>query len=104
MADYLLYVLIACFAGTYLFRNLLLVGYEHLKYKAGKEKTAMIFHDFFRQALRLRPLLQQKLEPKGYDFKLYQRFQRKFTIYYAILWICLFGILFLSARIYLNAF
>lgn len=64
----------------------------------------MMVSDFISKALRLQPLLQQKLEPKGYDFKLYQRFQRKFNFYYAILWISLFGILFLVARIYLNAF
>ena len=104
MMQYLLYGMLACFVATYLLRNLLLVGYNHLKYKAGKEKSRLLLRDFIRKALQLRPLTQIKLEPKGYDFKIYQRFQRKFGFYYAVLWFCLFGILFLVARIYLNAF
>ena len=64
----------------------------------------MMVTDYFKKALRLQPLLQRQLEPKGYDYKLYTRFQKRFTKYYIALWFLLFVILFLSAKVYLDAF
>lgn len=104
MTELLLYASAGLFLLIYLFSTLLMVGYDHMKYKDSREKTGMMINDFFRKAIRLRPLLQRQLEPKGYDYKLYSRFQKRFSKYYFALWILLFAILFLAAKVYLNAF
>lgn len=104
MTELLLYGSVGLFLLIYLLSTLLMVGYDHIKYKDSREKAGMMFSDYFRKALRLRPLLQRQLEPKGYDYKLYSRFQRRFTKYYFALWVLLFAILFLAAKVYLNAF
>jgi hypothetical protein len=104
MTELLLYGSCMLFLLIYMLSTLLMVGYDHMKYKDSREKAGMMVSDYFRKAFRLRPLLQRQLEPKGYDYKLYSRFQKRFTKYYIALWILLFAILFLSAKVYLNAF
>ncbi|HMO32637.1 MAG TPA: hypothetical protein PKE63_04335 [Lacibacter sp.] len=104
MLETLLYGLVAIFLMLYALRTLLMVGYEHIKYKAGAEKNRRMLQDYIRKFFSLKPLIQQRLEPRGYDFKLYKRFQLKYNLYYAGLWVSLFLILFLTARVYLQAF
>jgi hypothetical protein len=104
MIEFLLYGCLALFLLVYLLSTLLMVGYDHIKYKNSREKAGMMVNDYFKKALRLQPLLQRQLEPKGYDYKLYTRFQKRFTKYYIALWVLLFVILFLSAKVYLQAF
>jgi hypothetical protein len=104
MLEYLLYALIAVFVTTYLLRSILMVGYEHFKYKSKREQAGEMISDLFRTIIGLKPLFRRRLEPKGYDFKVQQRYQQKFGFYYIILWVCLFSILFLAAKIYLEAF
>lgn len=104
MPERLLYVFVIIFLFLYFLRGLLMVGYESLKFKNNFKKSGTIMKGLLQNFLMLKPLLQSKLAPKGVDYKLYERFQRKSTIYYTGLWICLFFILFLSAKIYLNAF
>jgi hypothetical protein len=100
----LLYGSVALFLLIYLMSTLLMVGYDHIKYKNSRQKATMMLNDYLNKAFRLKPLLQRQLEPKGYDYKLYSRFQKRYVKYYFALWILLFSILFLSAKIYLNAF
>lgn len=81
-----------------------MVGYDHLKYKSKKENAALFFKDLLLVMISLKPITQRLLVPKGYDFKLHRRFQTKFTLYYVVIWISLFLILFLTAKLYLNIF
>ena len=81
-----------------------MVGYDYLKYRSKSEHATKMIGELFLKLISLKPLLQRKLEPKGYDFKLYQRFQNKFAVYYTALWVMLFLVLVLSAKVYLNAF
>lgn len=81
-----------------------MVGYDHLKYRSKREHAGKLINDLIKTALSLKPLFQKKFEPKGYDFKVQQRFQKKFTFYYVFIWGCLFLILFLAAKKYLDAF
>jgi len=104
VAEYLLIALILVFLMTYLLRSILMVGYEYLKYKSKREQAGELLSDLVKIIIGLKPIFQRKLEPKGYDFKVQQRFQKKFTIYYIIIWVSLFLILFLVAKIYLDAF
>lgn len=104
MAEYLLIALILVFLMTYLLRSILMVGYEHLKYKSKREKAGEMLKDLVKVMIGFKPLYQRKLIPKGYDFKVQQRFQKKFDSYYIIIWVSLFLILFLTAKIYLDAF
>ncbi len=101
--DNLLLALTAFFLLIYFFRALLMVGYDHIKYKNKAQKAGKMSKELLLKILGLQPLLQRKLEPKGHDYKVYERFQKKFSLYYIALWLCLFGILFLYAHIYLGA-
>lgn len=102
MMEMILFALIALFLLIYILKALLLVGYNHYKYKT-KNAGAML-SELLTIMFTLKPLAQKRLEPKGYDYKLYERFQKKNIIYYTVLWIFLFLILFLVAKIYLELF
>jgi hypothetical protein len=102
MLENLYYLLIAVFAVVYVLKALLLVGYNHFKYKS--KSTDLIITELLTIMITLKPIAQKRLEPKGYDFKVYKRYQAKNGLYYAILWVCLFLILFLSAKIHLGMF
>ncbi len=104
MLQLLFYILILVFLLLYFMRGLLMAGYENLRFKNNYKKSGPIVKSLIQILLSLKPLLQVKLQPKGVDYKIYERFQRKSTFYYFLLWITLFIILFLVAKIYLNAF
>jgi len=104
MLEQVLYGLIFLFLIIYFLRGILMVGYDYLKYRSKSEHATKMIGELFLKLISLKPLLQRKLEPKGYDFKLYQRFQNKFAVYYTALWLMLFLVLVLSAKVYLNAF
>lgn len=102
MLEKLYFLLIAVFAVAYVLKALLLVGYNHFKYKI--KSTDLIITELLTNMITLKPITQKRLEPKGYDFKVYKRYQQKNGLYYAILWVCLFLILFLTAKIYFGMF
>jgi len=104
MTQELFYAIVLFFLLLYVLRGLLMVGYDNLKFKNNLKKSGTIAKGLLNNLLTLKPLLQNKLTPKGVDYKVYIRFQRKSTIYYAGLWICLFLMLFLGASIYMDAF
>jgi hypothetical protein len=101
MMQGLFYAVMLFFLLLYFFRGLLMVGYDNLKYKNNFKKSGTIAKGLLQNLLTLKPLLQNKLTPKGVDYKVYERFQRKSTIYYAGLWVCLFILLFLGVTLYL---
>jgi hypothetical protein len=103
-AESLLYYLVVFFFFFYFLRTLLITGYKHLKFRRNTHTLQLMTKYFLFELFTLGPILKKKLEPKGYDFKVYKRFQQKFMVYYFILWILLFTILFLIAKIYLQAF
>ena len=103
-AENLLYYQAILFLFVYFLRALLITGYVHLKFRKNFQTFRLMTKYFLIQFFTLTPILKKKLEPKGYDFKVYKRFQQKFMIYYFILWILLFFILYLIAKIYLQAF
>ena len=100
----LLYGSIALFFLLYLLRGLLMAGYEHLNMRNDKEKKRLLLSDWVRKLLLLKPISQFKLSPKSIDYKKHVRFQNRSAFYYYALWACLFTILFLAARIFLDAF
>ncbi len=104
MTQGLFYAIVLVFILLYVLRGILMVGYDNLKFKNNLKKSGTIAKGLLRNLLTLKPLLQNKLIPKGVDYKVYERFQKKSAIYYLVLWVCLFMILFLGARIYMNAF
>jgi len=104
MIQELFYTVVIVFFLLYVLRGLLMVGYDNLKFKNNFKKSGTIAKGLMENLFTLKPLLQKKLTPKGIDYKVYERFQQKSTIYYAGLWICLFIILFLGASIYMGAF
>ncbi|HEX4958981.1 MAG TPA: hypothetical protein VFV46_12440 [Lacibacter sp.] len=104
MQEYLLYAIIALFMTAYFLRSVLMVGYEHFKFKSKREQAGKLFTDLISIIVSLKPLFQRRLTPKGYDFKVQLRYQKKFNVYYVVIWSSLFLILFLAARIYLDAF
>jgi len=103
-AENLLNAQIILFFGLYIMRTLLITGYDNLKYLNGKVPLKNFFKDFIKYFFSSTPLIQKRLEPRGYDHKMYIRFQKRFGLYYFALWILLFSILFFAAKIYLNAF
>lgn len=104
MLEKLLLALIALFLLIYVLKAVLMLGYEYFKYRNKSELAGEMFKELLKNMFSLKPLLEKRLEPKGYDFKMYKNYQRKNGIYYNLLWISLFSILFLSAKIYLGAF
>jgi hypothetical protein len=104
MQKYLLLLLIAIFVIAYLLQSVLMVGYDYFKFRSKNESSGNLPLAILKKILGLSPLFQRKLKPKGYDVKVQQRYQQKFTIYYSIIWATLFLILFLAAKLYLDAF
>lgn len=104
MLQLLMYALVLFFLLLYFLRGLLMVGYENLSYKNNLKKGGTIAKGLLQNLFTLKPLLQRKLTPKGVDYKVYARFEQKSAFYYRFLWISLFLLLFLMAKIYLNAF
>ncbi len=104
MMPLLLYASLFAFAVVYLLRALLMAGYEILNQKHEKRKNTSIFKSWVSHILLLKPITQAKLKPRSIDHKVHMRFQQKSTIYYFMLWACLFVILFLSSKIYLGLF
>jgi hypothetical protein len=100
----LLYGSIALFFFFYLLRGLLMAGYEQLNLKNDKRKRDLILRGWAGKLLTLKPLSQFKLSPKSIDYKKHLRFQKQSAFYYYVIWACLFIILFLCARIFLDAF
>lgn len=100
----LYYGILSLFLLIYTLRTVLMVGYDHIKFKNKKEYAGQMLKDFLVKFTSFKPLFQRKLEPKGYDYKLYNRFQSKFVLYYAVLWTALFLILFFTAKIFLGLF
>lgn len=100
----LLYAAVFVFIVVFMLRALLMAGYENINQKHERRKTSSIFKGWLNQMLLLKPIGQPKLKPRSIDHKVHMRFQRKSTLYYYALWICLFVILFLIAKIYLGAF
>jgi hypothetical protein len=92
------------FVVIYVLRSLLITGYNNLKFKSGEIAFKVIFTQFVKTLFSKLPLTQKLLEPRGYDYKVYVRFQKRFVLYYFALWILLFSILFFAANIYLRAF
>lgn len=103
MMELLFFAFIAFFLLIYLLRAFLMVGYENIKYRGKSDYATKIGRELMQKLIGLKPLVQGKLEPKGYDYKVYARYQKKFQFYYIILWINLFSILMLFAVIYLGA-
>ena len=100
----LLYGSIALFFLLYFLRGLLMAGYDHLNMKHDRRKNEMLMRGWRSKLLRLKPITQFKLTPKSIDYKKHVRFQKQATFYYYLIWACLFTILFLCARIFLDAF
>jgi len=95
---------ILLFVVIYFLRALLITGYNNLKFKTGEVSFKALFNQFLQTVFSKLPLTQKLLEPRGYDYKIYVRFQKRFVIYYFVLWLLLFSILFFAANIYLRAF
>ena len=104
MLQLLLYLFILFFFLLYFLRGLLMAGYENLQHKNNYKKSGPVVKSLVHLILTLKPLFHRKLKPKGVDYKIYERFQKKAMFYYTFMWMSLFIILFLAAKIYLNAF
>jgi hypothetical protein len=104
MQEKLLSAQIFLFFVIYLLRCLLITGYNNLKFKTGDVSFQNLFSQFIKIVFSRLPLTQKLLEPRGYDYKVYNRFQKRFVLYYFALWILLFFILFFAANKYLLAF
>jgi len=102
--SFLIQIFLIAFGVIYAFSTLLMVGYDHLKNSISGATLKLMMKDYVRYFFSLKPLQTRKLNPKGYDYKIYVRFQRRYVLYYFALWLLLFIILFLAAKIYLNAF
>jgi hypothetical protein len=104
MLEKLFAIAIGFFLIIYLLRAILFVGYDNFKYSGNIDLTGKLIPDLLKKILSLKPILQRKLQAKGYDYKVYQRFQIKSEVYYFLLWTSMFVILFLFARLYLGLF
>ena len=105
MLNLLLYGMIALFVLIYLLRSLLMAGYERLNAKNEKGQHGSSLGELLLNIIiTLKPLRQSKLRARSIDQKRHLVFQQKATVYYYMLWITLFVILFLAAKVYLNAF
>jgi hypothetical protein len=92
------------FLVIYFMSTLLMTGYLHIKNKFSGAVFKEMTKDFLKYFFTLQAVTRRRLDPKGYDYKIYVRFQKRYILYYFALWILLFMILFLSARRYLGAF
>ena len=104
MLTLLLYGLLALFILLYLLRALLMAGYDRLNAKNEKSSHSPLSSLFAANIVTLRPLREPKLRARSIDQKRHLVFQKKATAYYYLLWISLLAILFLAAKIYLDAF
>lgn len=104
MMTLLLYGALFLFALLYALRALLMAGYDNQNLKYAQRSGNSIVKGWVQKMLQLKPITQQQLKPHSIDAKVHIRFQRKSTFYYYSLWICMFMILFLGAKIYLDAF
>ncbi len=105
MMTLLLYGFTFLFAFIYLLRSLLMAGYERLNAKNEKRNPEKSFMQLLiKIMITLQPLRTVKLRARSIDQKRHLVFQQKATWYYYMLWVTLFAILFLAAKVYLNAF
>jgi hypothetical protein len=100
----LLYGSFALLFVLYVMRALLMAGYDNLNLKHIQRNNNMLMRRWIGKMLQLKPITQMKLNPRSIDHKIHIRFQKKATLYYYGIWICMFAILFLAAKIYLDAF
>ena len=100
----LLLAAFSAFLIIYFMSTLLITGYIHIKNKFSSAVFKQMMKDFFKSFFTLQAITHRRLDPKGYDYKIYVRFQRRYVFYYFALWVLLFVILFLAAKKYLNAF
>lgn len=100
----LLYGSFALLFVLYVLRALLMAGYDNLNLKHVQRNNNSLMRGWLKKMLRLKPITQMKLNPRSIDHKIHVRFQKKATLYYYGIWACLFAILFLAAKIYLDAF
>lgn len=97
--------MIALFVFVYLLRSILMAGYERLNTKTERgQKRNSLLQLILSIMVTLKPLRESKLRARSIDQKKHALFQFKATIYYYMLWLTLFAILFLLAKIYLDAF
>lgn len=105
MLNLLLYGMIALFLFVYLLRALLMAGYERLNAKNEKRQHGSSLGVLLLNTIiTLKPLREAKLRARTIDQKRHLVFQQKATVYYYMLWVTLFVILFLGAKVYLDAF
>ncbi len=105
MLNLLLYGMIALFVLIYLLRSILMAGYERLNAKNEKgQHSDSLSQLLLNTIITLKPLREAKLRARSIDQKRHLVFQQKATVYYYLLWLTLFAILFLAAKIYLDAF
>jgi len=102
--SFLLNVALALFSLLYFMSTLLMTGYLFIKTKFSSSVFKQMVFNFCRNFFTLQAVTQRRLNPSGYDYKIYIRFQKRYTLYYFGLWTLLFIILFLAAKKYLNAF
>jgi ABC-type multidrug transport system fused ATPase/permease subunit len=100
----LLYGSFALLFILYVMRALLMSGYDNLNVKHIERTNQSVMKGWVNKMLRLKPITQMKLNPRSIDHKIHMRFQKKATLYYYGIWACMFAILFLAAKIYLDAF
>lgn len=100
----LLYATLAFLFFFYVMRALLMAGYDNLNLQHIHRNNHSILRAWFQKMLQLKPITQVKLQPSSIDHKVHMRFQKKATFYYYGIWACLFLILGLAAKIYLEAF
>jgi ABC-type multidrug transport system fused ATPase/permease subunit len=100
----LLYGSFALLLLLYVMRALLMAGYDNLNLKHIQRNNNSLVKGWIQKMLRLKPITQMKLTPRSIDQKIHVRFQKKATFYYYGIWACMFAILFLAAKIYLDAF
>lgn len=104
MLTLLLYGFFALLLLLYVMRALLMAGYDNLNLKHVQRNNNSLIRGWMQKMLQLKPITQMKLNPRSIDHKIHIRFQKKATIYYYGIWVCLFAILLLVAKIYLGAF
>lgn len=104
MLMHLLYGSFALLLLLYVMRALLMAGYDNLNLKHIQRNNNTVMRGWMNKMLRLKPITQMKLNPRSIDHKIHMRFQKKATLYYYGIWVCLFAILLLVAKIYLDAF
>ena len=78
-----------------------MAGYERMNSKNEKGGYRNSLSQLLLNTIiTLKPLRESKLRARSIDQKKHLVFQKKATIYYYTLWLSLFAILFLTAKIY----